>query len=107
MDDKVLEILIPGIPVVLAVAAFILGVRQVRLLRQVTGDTSLLTSIFGLTFSKPRPWAMRRKVRSVSTVYVLINILLLRAAWRAWVRRHVAANAPSVDGSRDAPVRHR
>jgi hypothetical protein len=52
--STVLDALVIGIPAGIAVATVILGARQVRFLRDVTGDTSLVTTVLGFTLRPPR-----------------------------------------------------
>lgn len=72
-----------AIPSVLLVTAVIIGARQVRSLRDLTGDHSFITSLFGLTFRAPR-----RPNPIVLDEHPRFSILDLFRPWRS-----VAASA--------------
>lgn len=54
-SPSTLDLVLVAIPVIVTAAAIVLGVRQVRFLRELTGDNSIVTSILGLTMTPPPP----------------------------------------------------
>lgn len=54
-DRALLEFVLIAIPAATILVSLVLGVRQVRFLRELTGDSSLFTSILGLTWGPPPP----------------------------------------------------